>query len=114
VIRSDDEETHDQVLGGTRILAELGADLIKTFYTYKFKEVVNGCPLPVLGLGGHTTPDPVESLELAKREIADGARGVVFGRNAIQRPDPIAYRKALCEVVKRGMEPAEAVRKYKL
>ena len=114
---SDDitaEEMQDQVLRGTRILAELGADLIKTFYTPRFPEVVNGCPLPILGLGGHTTPDPLESLILAQREISDGARGVVFGRNAIQRPNPRAYQKALCEVVKHGMDPQEAVRHYKL
>ena len=109
-----EEEMHDQVLRGTRILAELGADMIKTFYTYKFDEVVNGCPLPILGLGGHTTPNPVDSLILAKKEIDEGAKGVVFGRNAIQRPDPIAYQRALCEVVKHGLDPHEAVKKYNL
>jgi DhnA family fructose-bisphosphate aldolase class Ia len=50
-----DEEMHDQVLKGTRILAELGADAIKTFHTYKFEEVVNGCPLPILGLANPCT-----------------------------------------------------------
>ena len=108
------EEMHDQVLRGTRILAELGADAIKTFYTHKFKDVVEGCPIPILGLGGHTTPNPVDSLQLAADEIADGAKGVVFGRNAIQREDPIAYQQALIEVVKRGMSPKDAVEKFKL
>ncbi len=109
-----DEEMHDQVLRGTRILAELGADMIKTFYTKKFREVVSGCPLPILGLGGHATSDPRDSLVLAQQEISDGAKGVVFGRNAIQRPDPIAYQKALCEVVKKNLDPVEAVRRFKL
>lgn len=109
-----EEEMHEQVLMGTRILAELGADAIKTFHTYKFKEVVNGCPLPILGLGGHTTPNPVDSLILAQKEIADGCKGVVFGRNAIQRPDPVAYQKALCEVVKFNVDPHEAMKKYNL
>ncbi len=108
------EEMHDQVLRGTRILAELGADLIKTFHTTAFPEVVNGCPLPILGLGGHTIPDVVESLALAQRIIAEGARGVVFGRNAIQRPDPQAYQRALCDVVKRGVAPADAAESYGL
>jgi DhnA family fructose-bisphosphate aldolase class Ia len=109
-----DEEMHDQVLRGTRILAELGADAIKTFYTYKFDEVVEGCPLPILGLGGHATHDPVDSLILAQKEIQQGCKGVVFGRNAIQRPDPIFYQKALCEVVKYGLDPHKAVEKYNL
>lgn len=39
---------------------------------------------------------------------------VVFGRNALQVPDPIAFQQALCDVVKRGMSPAEAVHKYHL
>ncbi len=109
-----EDEMHDQVLRGTRILAELGADAIKTFYTHKFKDVVEGCPIPILGLGGHTTPNPIDSLQLAADEIADGAKGVVFGRNAIQREDPIAYQKALIEVVKRGMSPKDAVEKFNL
>ena len=108
------EEMHDVVLRGTRILAELGADLIKTFYTHDFRAVVNGCPLPILGLGGHTTPNPLDSLRLAQTIIADGARGVVFGRNAIQRPNPKAYQRALCDIVKRGTSPQEAVRQYDL
>ena len=109
-----EEEMHDQVLRGTRILAELGADAIKTFHTYRFSEVINGCPLPILGLGGHTTPDPADSLLLARKEIREGCKGVVFGRNAIQRPDPIAYQRALCEVVKLGADPYEMVKKYNL
>lgn len=56
----------DNVLRGTRILAELGADLIKTFHTKDFDKVITGCPLPILGLGGHTTREPVDSLILAK------------------------------------------------
>jgi len=104
----------DNVLRGTRILAELGADLIKTFYTKDFDKVIRGCPVPVLGLGGHATSNVVDSLLLAEKEIGEGARGVVFGRNAIQRPDPKAYQRALCEVVKHAMDPAEAVRKFHL
>ena len=107
-------EMHDQVLRGCRILAELGADLIKTFRTFRFPEVVRGCPLPILGLGGQTIPDPVESLRLARQIITEGAHGVVFGRNAIQRPDPRAYQRALCEVVKGGLDPEKAVESYGL
>jgi DhnA family fructose-bisphosphate aldolase class Ia len=108
------EEMHDRVLRGCRILAELGADMIKTFHTYKFGDVVNGCPIPILGLGGHLTPKPLDSLILARRIIDEGARGVVYGRNAIQRPDPKAYQRALCDVVKNGLSPEAAVEKYGL
>lgn len=110
--RSDDlsdEDMHDLVLRGTRILAELGADLIKTFHTYRFPEVIRGCPIPILGLGGRSTPDPLDSLKLAKRIVDEGAKGVVFGRNAIQRPAPQAYQRALCKVVKHGIDPRQAL-----
>ncbi len=108
------EELHRKVYMGARIISELGADLIKTFYTIDFKAVTSSCPIPVLGLGATKLPTQLEALELAAREVEDGARGVVFGRNAIQVPDPISFQKALCDVVKRGVPPAEAVQSHQL
>jgi DhnA family fructose-bisphosphate aldolase class Ia len=108
------DELHEQVLIGCRILAELGADCIKTFHTHKFPEVVAGCPLPIFGLGASKLPTQLDALKLARREIDEGARGVVFGRNAIQVANPPAFQRALCDVVKRGAQPAAAARKHKL
>ncbi|MGB9620155.1 MAG: hypothetical protein ACPL7K_07070, partial [Armatimonadota bacterium] len=108
------EEMHDLVCRSCRILAELGADLIKTFYTFKFDEVTAGCPVPILGLGAEKTPRQVQALELAERIIQGGGRGVVFGRNAIQVPNPAAFQRALCDVVKRGVSPADAAAKHML
>lgn len=108
------EEMHDRVMRVSRIMAEIGADVIKTFYTYKFSEVTRCCPIPVLGLGGDATPDPVDSLILAQKIIREGGKGVVFGRNAFQRPDPVSYQKALCEVVKNDADPHEMARKFNL
>jgi DhnA family fructose-bisphosphate aldolase class Ia len=108
------DELHSQIRNGCRVLAELGADCIKTFHTNKFPEVVAGCPIPIFGLGAEKTPTQLEALQLARREIEDGARGVVFGRNAIQVKDPPAFQKALCDVVKRGADPAEAAGKFAL
>lgn len=108
------DEMQEQVMTGSRILAELGADLIKTFYTKDFARVTAGCPVPVLGLGAERKPTQVEALRLAKDEIAAGARGVVFGRNAIQVEDPKAFQAALCDVVKRGLAPEEAAKRHRL
>ena len=108
------EELHSKVYACSRIIAELGADLIKTFYTCDFKAVTQSCPVPVLGLGAARTPTQLEALKLAADEVKGGAGGVVFGRNAIQVADPPAFQRALCDVVKRGLAPAAAVRKYKL
>ncbi|MGQ9455817.1 MAG: class I fructose-bisphosphate aldolase [Armatimonadota bacterium] len=108
------EEMHDQVYRSCRILSELGADLIKTFYTYKFEEVTSACPVPILGLGAEKIPKQIQALELAEHIIKGGGRGVVFGRNAIQVPNPPAFQRALCDVVKRGISPHKAAEKHSL
>lgn len=108
------EELHDQILKGCRIAAELGADLIKTFYTCKFREVTESCPVPILGLGAEKTPEQVQALELAERIVQDGGKGVVFGRNAVQVADPAAFQRALCDVVKNGVAASEAAAKHGL
>lgn len=108
------EEMHEQVYTSCRILTELGTDCIKTFYTHRFKEVTENCPVPVFGLGAERKPTQIEALELAKDEIQDGASGVVFGRNAIQVQNPADFQSALCDVVKRGADPKDVVAKYNL
>ncbi|MCJ7821381.1 MAG: hypothetical protein MUP53_09265 [Bacteroidales bacterium] len=108
------EQLHEQIFTGCRILSELGCDMIKTFYTYNFKKVTESCPVPIFGLGAEKTPRQIDALKLAYHEIRDGARGVVFGRNAIQVPNPTGFQAALCDVVKNGMSPDDAVKKHKL
>jgi DhnA family fructose-bisphosphate aldolase class Ia len=108
------DELHQQVKIGSRVLAELGADMIKTFFTNKFREVVEGCPAPILGLGAEKTPTQLQALRLAQSEVREGARGVVFGRNAIQVADPFKFQAALCEVVKDGADPDACIAKYGL
>jgi DhnA family fructose-bisphosphate aldolase class Ia len=108
------EDMHEQAYRSCRIVAELGADLIKTFYTYKFKEVTDSCPIPVLGLGAEKTPKQIQALELAEKIVQDGGRGVVFGRNAIQVADPAAFQRALCDVVKKGATAADALKEHGL
>lgn len=108
------EDMHKKVFACSRIIAELGADLIKTFYTNNFKSVTASCPVPVLGLGAAKCPTQLAALKLAADEVGDGAGGVVFGRNAIQVPDPAAFQRALCDVVKRRVKPESAAQRHKL
>lgn len=108
------EELHKDVLAGSRIVAELGADLIKTFNTMDFAAVTGSCPVPVLGLGAEKLPTQLDALQLAANEIASGSGGVVFGRNAIQVENPFAFQAALCDVVRNGISAKEAVNKYSL
>lgn len=108
------DELHAKVYACARIIAELGADLIKTFYTNRFKDVTRSCPVPVLGLGAAKCPKQIDALQLAYDEVKGGAGGVVFGRNAIQVKDPAAFQRALCDVVKRDVKPAAAMKQHGL
>jgi 3-hydroxy-5-phosphonooxypentane-2,4-dione thiolase len=107
-------QLHADVLIGSRIVAELGADAIKTFYTEDFRAVAGTCPVAVFGLGAEKLPTQRDALLLAEREVADGASGVVFGRNAIQVPDPWKFQAALCDVVKKGAKADDVCRDQRL
>lgn len=108
------QQLHENVKVGSRIVAELGADAIKTFNTYRFSEVTETCPVPVFGLGAEKLPTQKDALQLAYDEIKAGAGGVVFGRNAIQVPDPFKFQQALCDVVRNLKSPQKAVKEYEL
>jgi putative autoinducer-2 (AI-2) aldolase len=105
---------HENVRVGTRIVAELGADAVKTFHTHDFAAVTSTCPVPVFGLGAEKLPTQLDALRLAAAQVEAGAGGVVFGRNAIQVPDPHAFQAALCEVVRKAADPAAAAQRHGL
>jgi DhnA family fructose-bisphosphate aldolase class Ia len=74
----------------TRIAAELGADAVKTDYAGEaaaMKSVVEGCPIPILVLGGSRQGSDEEALEVVRGATLAGAAGVIFGRNVFQSPD---------------------------
>ncbi len=109
------DQLHALVLVACRILAELGADAIKTFYTgSRFPEVVKACPVPIFALGSEKLPHEIDALELAHNAVTAGARGVVFGRNVFQARDPAAFLGALRLVVKEGAPPREAAEQFDL
>ena len=54
----------------------------------------------------------VEDDELLRRTedvLQQGARGIVYGRNVIQHPDPAAMTKSLMAVVHDGVSAAQAL-----
>lgn len=105
---------HEEVLVGCRMLFELGADFIKTFHTCRFREITSACQIPVLGLGAEKKPTDFDALALAERLVADGASGVVFGRNVVQSSNPRAFVSALHEIVKNGRTASYVVKKHHL
>lgn len=91
----------------TRILAELGANIIKTYNCEDFEEVVAACPVPIVVAGGKKLPEK-EALELAYEVISKGARGVDMGRNIFQSQNPAAMAQAVNMVVHKGATAEEA------
>lgn len=109
------EDLQDEIFVGCRIIAELGADLVKTFYTGKrFNEITAATPVPVLALGAKKLPKESDALMLAAVSVEAGARGIVYGRNVIQSKDPNRLLDALKEVVKEFQAPDKVAAKYKL
>ena len=96
----------------TRIIAELGAQLVKTYYCDKgFDEVVAGCPVPIIMAGGKKLPER-DALEMAHRAVSAGAAGVDMGRNIFQSAAPKAMLAAIRAVVHDNATPAEAYDQY--
>jgi DhnA family fructose-bisphosphate aldolase class Ia len=109
------EDLQDEIFIGCRIISELGADLVKTFYTGKhFSEITAATPVPVLALGAKKLPKESDALRLAADSIEAGARGIVYGRNVFQSKDPERLLDALKEVVKDFQAPDKVAIKYKL
>jgi len=91
----------------SRIAAELGANVVKTYYCDDFQKVVKNCPVPIVIAGGKKVAEQ-EALDIAYRAVNDGAVGVDMGRNIFQSTHPVAMIQAVREVVHNNMAPAKA------
>ncbi len=89
-----------------RIAAEMGAQIVKTYYCAEFESVVSSCPVPIVVAGGKKTPEK-EALALAHNAISGGARGVDMGRNIFQSDHPVAMIRAVRAVVHEGRTAGE-------
>ncbi len=105
---------HEKVKRVSRVMAELGADLVKVFFTNRFEEVVKNTPVPVFSIGAEKLNTDIEVLSKAKNTVAAGARGIIFGRNIFMAKNPAALIAALNEVMNQGTSPENAVVKFKL
>lgn len=93
----------------SRIAAELGARVVKTYYTEDFERITSSCPVPVVIAGGPKTDDALEVLSFVSDGIAKGAVGVNLGRNIWQHYDPVGMAKALRAVVHENADPKDAL-----
>ena len=96
----------------TRICAELGATIVKTYYVPDgFDTVTAACPVPIVMAGGKKLPE-IDALRLAYNAVREGAAGVDMGRNIFQSECPRAMIQAVRKVVHENAEPEEAHQVY--
>ncbi|WP_286229976.1 3-hydroxy-5-phosphonooxypentane-2,4-dione thiolase [Neobacillus mesonae] len=95
------ERTSSFFLLATRMLAEFGAQLVKTYYCEDFEKVASACPVPLVVAGGKKIPEK-HALTLAYNAIQGGAAGVDMGRNIFQSEYPEEMIQAVNKVVHEG------------
>lgn len=96
----------------SRMAAELGAHIVKTYYCKDFEKVVETCPVPIVIAGGKKQPEK-DALEMAYNAIQDGAIGVDMGRNIFQSTNPVGMIKAVNAIVHKRYTPKEAYDLFK-
>jgi putative autoinducer-2 (AI-2) aldolase len=96
----------------SRILAELGAAIVKTYYVDDFETVTAACPVPIVIAGGKKLEE-LEALQMARDAIDRGAAGVDMGRNVFQSDAPVAMIQAVRKVVHGGASAEEAFELYR-
>ncbi len=103
--------TPQYFLLATRMLAELGASVIKTYYCDDFEKVVAACPVPIVIAGGKKLPE-ADALHMAYRAMQEGARGVDMGRNIFQSENPVGMCRAVAGIVHDGLTDKQAYELY--
>jgi 3-hydroxy-5-phosphonooxypentane-2,4-dione thiolase len=96
----------------SRMAAELGAHIVKTYYCKDFEKVVETCPVPIVIAGGKKIPEQ-EALQMAYDALQAGAIGVDMGRNVFQSNDPVGMIKAVKAIVHNKYRPKEAFDVFK-
>jgi 3-hydroxy-5-phosphonooxypentane-2,4-dione thiolase len=96
-----------------RIIAELGAQYVKTYYVEEdFETVTASCPVPIVMAGGKKLPE-LDALTMAYNAVSQGAAGVDMGRNIFQSDAPKAMIAAVNAVVHKNAKPKDALEIYK-
>lgn len=96
----------------TRIVAEMGAHIVKSYYCDDFEEVVAACPVPIVVAGGKKLPEK-DALKMAYMAMKQGARGLDMGRNIFQSKHPAAMAKTIGKIVHDGFNDKEAYELYR-
>ncbi len=96
----------------SRIAAELGARVVKTYWCEDFEKVATGCPVPVVIAGGPRVDTELEVFEFVYDGMQRGAIGVNLGRNIWQNEYPVPMIKALRAIIHKKATPQQAQEIY--
>lgn len=94
-----------------RMGAELGADLIKTYYTGtidSFKKVTEECPVPIVILGGSKTDSVRDVFQDIYDSLQAGGKGIAVGRNIWGHGNVEAMLAAVNGIVHKNWDVATA------
>jgi len=100
----------EKIVTLVRLATEMGADIIKADPTSDpedFHRVVEATRVPVLARGGGKE-DLRRVLEKSAALVAQGARGLVYGRNIYQNANPKSVVAALMAIIHQGADGAAA------
>lgn len=104
----------EKIVPLVRLARELGADIIKADPTDNpddFYRVVEAARCPTLVRGGGKG-EIGAVLEKSARLMAQGASGMVYGRNVYQHQNPARVVRALMAIIHQGVTGAEALDLY--
>ncbi len=91
-----------------RICAELGANIVKTYYVPEdFETITASCPVPIVMAGGKKMAE-LDALTMAYNAVQQGASGVDMGRNIFQSDAPKSMIQAVSKLVHENLTPQEA------
>ncbi|MFH1612427.1 MAG: 2-amino-3,7-dideoxy-D-threo-hept-6-ulosonate synthase [bacterium] len=96
-----------------RVGAELGADIVKVNYTgsvESFKEIVKGCPVPIVIAGGEKLETEEDLFLMVEGAMKAGASGLSIGRNTFQHKYPIKIVKIIGKMVHQNISAKEALK----
>jgi DhnA family fructose-bisphosphate aldolase class Ia len=101
----------EKIVPLVRQAVELGADIIKADPTddpADYHEVIRTATgIPVLVRGGGRVPDD-ELFRRTEAVLAQGAAGIVYGRNVIQHDNPAGLTRALMAMLHQGADAEQA------
>ncbi len=92
----------------SRMAAEMGAHMVKTYYCEDFGKVVESCPVPIVIAGGPKLDTERDVFEMVANAVALGAVGCDMGRNIWQHDHPIPMITAIRKIVHDGYDAKDA------